>query len=226
MLAAAILHAAKYSHRAGSHSQGATGSSSFASAGSDLLTDLKCFRRGYHARMIVPPALWTRGRQEQSSKQATECPISLPVYRVLALNSAPCGQVLLLPARAGEPFGRPAFKPTAAYASSSGFPERLSARIRLIIPQNVPLEHAAHRAACLRRPRTRDSCPRKGDIVAVIGGGPLGLMILHVAALAGFKTISTSHDASRSRAPTRRHVCRRSLHLRRGHRETRRSHSR
>ena len=37
--------------------------------------------------------------------------------------------------------------------------------------------------------------PRKGDVVAVIGGGPLGLMILHVAALAGFETIAiVKHD--------------------------------
>jgi L-iditol 2-dehydrogenase len=35
-----------------------------------------------------------------------------------------------------------------------------------------------------------DSHPRTGDTVAVIGGGPLGLMILHVAALAGCETIA------------------------------------
>ena len=37
--------------------------------------------------------------------------------------------------------------------------------------------------------------PRPGDTVAVIGGGPLGLMILHVAALAGYETIAiVKHD--------------------------------
>ena len=34
-----------------------------------------------------------------------------------------------------------------------------------------------------------------GDTVAVIGGGPLGLMILHVAALAGYEVIAlVKHD--------------------------------
>ena len=40
-----------------------------------------------------------------------------------------------------------------------------------------------------------DSQPRAGDTVAVIGGGPLGLMILHVAALAGYEVIAiVKHD--------------------------------
>jgi L-iditol 2-dehydrogenase len=40
-----------------------------------------------------------------------------------------------------------------------------------------------------------DSHPRRGDTVAVIGGGPLGLMILHVAALAGYRVIAlVKHD--------------------------------
>jgi L-iditol 2-dehydrogenase len=55
----------------------------------------------------------------------------------------------------------------------------------------VPLEHAAltEPLACAVH-GFEDSNPRKGDIVAVIGGGPLGLMILHVAALAGYETIA------------------------------------
>ena len=35
-----------------------------------------------------------------------------------------------------------------------------------------------------------DSLPRPGDQVAIIGGGPLGLMILHVAALFGCEVIA------------------------------------
>jgi L-iditol 2-dehydrogenase len=40
-----------------------------------------------------------------------------------------------------------------------------------------------------------DSRPRPGDTVAVIGGGPLGLMMMHVAALAGCEVIAVvKHD--------------------------------
>ncbi len=60
----------------------------------------------------------------------------------------------------------------------------------------MPLEHAAltEPLACAVH-GFEDSRPRKGDIIAVIGGGPLGLMILHVAALAGYETIAlVKHD--------------------------------
>ena len=69
-------------------------------------------------------------------------------------------------------------------------------RTRLQVPADVPLEHAAltEPLACAVH-GFEDSSPRKGDIVAVIGGGPLGLMILHVAALAGYETIAiVKHD--------------------------------
>jgi L-iditol 2-dehydrogenase len=64
------------------------------------------------------------------------------------------------------------------------------------VPNHVPLEHAAltEPLACAVH-GFEDSRPRVGDTVAVIGGGPLGLMILHVAALAGCKTIAiVKHD--------------------------------
>jgi len=64
------------------------------------------------------------------------------------------------------------------------------------VPDHVPLEHAAltEPLACSVH-GFEDSRPRSGDTVAVIGGGPLGLMILHVAALAGCETIAiVKHD--------------------------------
>src|SRR6201986_992693 len=55
-------------------------------------TDLKVFRRGYHARMIVPPALFGHelaGTVVEAGEGVTEF---APGHRVVALNSAPCGQ--------------------------------------------------------------------------------------------------------------------------------------
>ena len=54
-------------------------------------TDLKVFRRGYHARMIVPPALFGHelaGTVVEAGKGVYDFS---PGDRVLALNSAPCG---------------------------------------------------------------------------------------------------------------------------------------
>jgi L-iditol 2-dehydrogenase len=113
--------------------------------------------------------------------------------------------------------------------SSSSIPERIVAKNTLIIPENVPLEHAAltEPLACAVH-GLEDSYPRKGDIIAVIGGGPLGLMILHVAALAGYETISiVKHDgqveAARQLGAT--HVVQASI-VRKGHSRNARPHSR
>jgi len=55
-------------------------------------TDLKVFRRGYHARMIVPPALFGH-EQAGTVVEVGEGVEGFPNgCRVVALNSAPCGQ--------------------------------------------------------------------------------------------------------------------------------------
>jgi L-iditol 2-dehydrogenase len=83
-----------------------------------------------------------------------------------------------------------------AYAEFIRIPARIVAKNTLKIPEHVALEHAAltEPLACAVH-GFEDSRPRKGDTVAVIGGGPLGLMILHVAALAGYEVIAiVKHD--------------------------------
>ncbi len=158
-------------------------------------TDLKVFRRGYHARMIVPPALFGHelaGTVVQSGEGVTEF---APGQRVVALNSAPCGKCYFC-LRDQENLCDDLLFNNGAYAEFIRIPARIVAKNTLRVPDNVPLEHAAltEPLACAVH-GLEDSRPRKGDIVAVIGGGPLGLMILHVAALAGFETIAlVKHD--------------------------------
>jgi L-iditol 2-dehydrogenase len=158
-------------------------------------TDLKVFRRGYHARMIVPPALF--GHELAGTVvEAGEGVVDFsPGDRVVALNSAPCGNCYFC-LRGQENLCDDLLFNNGAYAEFIRIPERIVAKNTLVIPENVPLEHAAltEPLACAVH-GLEDSRPRKGDIVAVIGGGPLGLMILHVAALAGFETIAlVKHD--------------------------------
>ena len=54
-------------------------------------TDLKVFNRGYHARMIAPPALF--GHELAGVVHETGAGVRgfKPGMRVVALNSAPCG---------------------------------------------------------------------------------------------------------------------------------------
>jgi L-iditol 2-dehydrogenase len=158
-------------------------------------TDLKVFRRGYHARMIVPPALF--GHELAGTVVEAGAGVSdfTTGDRVVALNSAPCGQCYFCQ-RAQENLCDDLLFNNGAYAEFIRIPARIVASNTLHIPDHVPLEHAAltEPLACAVH-GFEDSHPRAGDTVAVIGGGPLGLMILHVAALAGCETIAiVKHD--------------------------------
>jgi L-iditol 2-dehydrogenase len=158
-------------------------------------TDLKVFRRGYHARMIVPPALFGHemaGTVVEAGEGVTDY---APGDRVVALNSAPCGKCYFC-TRDQENLCDDLLFNNGAYAEFIRIPERIVSKNTFIVPENVPLEQAAltEPLACAVH-GFEDSRPRKGDIIAIIGGGPLGLMILHVAALAGYETIAlVRHD--------------------------------
>jgi L-iditol 2-dehydrogenase len=158
-------------------------------------TDLKVFRRGYHARMIVPPALFGHemaGTVVEAGEGVTDY---APGDRVVALNSAPCGKCYFC-SRDQENLCDDLLFNNGAYAEFIRIPSRIVAKNTFVVPENVPLEQAAltEPLACAVH-GFEDSRPRKGDIIAIIGGGPLGLMILHVAALAGYETIAlVRHD--------------------------------
>lgn len=153
-------------------------------------TDLKVFRRGYHARMIVPPALFGH-EMAGTVVEAGEGVVDFkPGDRVVALNSAPCGECYFC-SRGQENLCDDLIFNNGAYAEFIRIPARVVARNTHQVPEHVPLEHAAltEPLACAVHGFV-DSHPRPGDTIAVIGGGPLGLMILHVAALAGYETIA------------------------------------
>jgi L-iditol 2-dehydrogenase len=158
-------------------------------------TDLKVYRRGYHARMIVPPALFGHelaGTVVQVGEGVTDFAMG---DRVVALNSAPCGQCYYC-SRGQENLCDNLLFNNGAYAEFIRVPALIVAKNTLHVPGHVPLEHAAltEPLACAVH-GFQDSHPRPGDTVAVIGGGPLGLMILHVAALAGYNVIAlVKHD--------------------------------
>src|SRR5271154_5459052 len=159
-------------------------------------TDLKVFRRGYHARMIAPPALFGHELAGVVHETGAGVRSFKPGMRVVALNSAPCG-VCYWCVRKQENLCEDLLFNNGAYAEYIRIPARIVARNTLLVPNHVPLEHAAlaEPLACALH-GLEDSNPRPGDIVAVIGGGSLGLMILHVAALAGCKVIAVvKHDA-------------------------------
>jgi L-iditol 2-dehydrogenase len=158
-------------------------------------TDLKVFRRGYHARMIVPPALFGHELAGTVVQAGEGVENFASGDRVVALNSAPCGHCYFC-ARGQENLCDDLLFNNGAYAEFIRIPARIVAKNALHVPDHVPLEHAAltEPLACAVH-GFEDSRPHPGDTVAIIGGGPLGLMILHVAALAGCEVIAVvKHD--------------------------------
>ena len=153
-------------------------------------TDLKVFRRGYHARMIVPPALFGHEMAGTVVEAGAGVVNFAAGDRVVALNSAPCGECYFC-ARGQENLCDDLLFNNGAYAEFIRIPARIVAKNTLHIPDHVPLEHAAltEPLACAVH-GFEDSHAHPGDTVAVIGDGPMGLMILHVAALTGHETIA------------------------------------
>jgi L-iditol 2-dehydrogenase len=159
-------------------------------------TDLKVFRRGYHAKMIQPPALFGHelaGVVAEIGEGVTNFSVG---DRVVPINSAPCGKCYFCN-RDQENLCEDLLFNNGAYAEYFRISERIVAKNTLLVPKHVTLEHAAltEPLACALH-GFEDSNPHPGDTVAVIGGGPLGLMIMHVAALSGCRVIAVvKHDA-------------------------------
>jgi L-iditol 2-dehydrogenase len=159
-------------------------------------TDLKVFRRGYHAKMIQPPALFGHelaGVVAEVGEGVTNFSIG---DRVVPINSAPCGACYFCK-RGQENLCEDLLFNNGAYAEYIRISARIVAKNTLVVPEHVSLEHAAltEPLACALH-GLEESNPRRGDAVAVIGGGPLGLMIMHVAALSGCSVIAVvKHDA-------------------------------
>jgi L-iditol 2-dehydrogenase len=153
-------------------------------------TDLKVFRRGYHARMIAPPALFGHELAGVVHEAGAGVRGFKPGMRVVALNSAPCGACFWC-VRKQENLCEDLLFNNGAYAEYIRIPARIVAKNTLIVPESLPLEHAAltEPLACVVR-GLEETGARRGDSVVVIGAGPIGLMFMHVAQLSGMKVIA------------------------------------
>lgn len=153
-------------------------------------TDLKVFRRGYHARMLVPPALFGHEMAGIVHEVGEGVRAFRPGMRVVALNSAPCGNCFWC-VRGQENLCQDLLFNNGAYAEYMRIPARIVLKNTLIVPESLPLEHAAltEPLACVVR-GLEETGARAGDHVVVIGAGPIGLMFMHVAQLSGMKVIA------------------------------------
>jgi L-iditol 2-dehydrogenase len=153
-------------------------------------TDLKVYQRGYHARMIVPPALFGHELAGVVSEVGPGVRGFKPGMRVVALNSAPCGACFYC-SKHQENLCEDLLFNNGAYAEYIRIPRRIVEANMLAIPKHISFEEAAivEPLACVLR-GLHETKLEIGDTVAVIGAGPIGLMFVQVAKLSGCNVIS------------------------------------
>jgi L-iditol 2-dehydrogenase len=139
-------------------------------------TDLKVYKRGYHAKMIVPPAVFGH----ELSGTISELGVGVVEWevgdRVVVANSVPCGECFFC--RNGqENLCDDLLFLNGAYAESIAVPERLVRRNMLRLRDKTPFHAAAltEPLACVVL-GVQQCEPRAGERALVLGAGPIGLM--------------------------------------------------
>ena len=153
-------------------------------------TDLKVYRRGYHAIMLTPPMPFgheVAGVVSEVGAGVTDFHLG---DRVVALNSAPCDACFFC-THGQQNLCEDLLFNNGAYAEYIRIPARIVEKNTLPVPDEVPLEQAAltEPLACVVR-GLEESGAQAGDTMVVIGAGPIGLMFMHTAALAGVHVIA------------------------------------
>jgi L-iditol 2-dehydrogenase len=153
-------------------------------------TDLKVYRRGYHAMMLKPPIVF--GHELAGTVVAVGSGVTNFAVgdRVVPMNSAPCDACFYCQHGQQNLCENILFN-NGAYAEYMRIPARIVEKNTLLIPENVPLEHAAlsEPLACVVY-GLGETNPQPGDTMVVIGAGPIGLMFIHVGALRGLRVIA------------------------------------
>jgi len=152
-------------------------------------TDLKVYRRGYHAKMLQASADGKMLFGHEVAGVVHEVGTGVSGFKVgdhvVALNSAPC-DVCFFCRHGQQNLCDDLLFNNGAYAEFIRVPTRIVEKNTLHVPEAMPLEHAAltEPLACVMR-GLEESGARAEDSMVVIGAGPIGLMFIHAAALVG-----------------------------------------
>jgi L-iditol 2-dehydrogenase len=144
-------------------------------------TDVKVFRRGYHAKMIIPPALFGHemaGDIVAVGEGITKFRVG---QRIVAANSAPCDRCFFCRHNQQNLCEDLLFN-NGAYAEFMRLPERIVRTNTYAIPNQLAYKDAAlvEPLACVLR-GLHESNVQPGDTIVVMGLGPIGLMFVRLA---------------------------------------------
>ena len=154
-------------------------------------TDLKVWKRGYHARMITPPAVFGHELAGIVETLGSDVNGGLKVgARVVPSNSAPCN-VCLFCRKGQSNLCEDLLFNNGAYAEYIRIPGRIVRQNMLVIPEHVSFQDAAmvEPLACVLR-GIHETNIQPGDTTVVIGCGPIGLKFIRVLANRGVKVIA------------------------------------
>jgi L-iditol 2-dehydrogenase len=158
-------------------------------------TDLKVFLRGYHERMIKPPAVF--GHEFAGEVVLSKHGRFSPGNRVVAANSAPCWGCYFCDLNKPNLCSDLLFV-NGAYAEYILVPARIVAQNCLALPADLPAAKAAmvEPLACAVK-GVADVKVGEKESVLIIGAGPLGLMLARLCVLAGAEVTSVDDQSDR-----------------------------
>ena len=160
-------------------------------------TDVKVYRRGYHARMIRPPAVF--GHEMAGTIEAVSADVEgwHIGQRVVIANSAPCGVCYYCRRNLTELCEDLLFL-NGAYAQSIVVPARVVAKNLHQLPDHVAFDEAALSEPLACVVRGMDEMPvEAGETVIVLGLGPIGLLFVQLCKLAGARVLAVGRRAAR-----------------------------
>jgi L-iditol 2-dehydrogenase len=153
-------------------------------------TDLKVYRRGYHAKMLTLDRLFGHEVAGTVVEVGEGVRGFVVGERVVPLNSAPCDKCFYCAVGQQNLCEELLFN-NGAYAEFIRVPARIVEKNTLKLPEGMPFEHAAltEPLACVMR-GLEESQVKAGQTAIVLGAGPIGLLFVHAASLAGLHVIA------------------------------------
>lgn len=171
-------------------------------------TDLKVFKRGYHAKMIVPPAVFGHELagevvEVQGPKSKVQGQPWAVGDRVVVANSAPCDACDAC-ARGQQSLCDDLLFLNGAYAESIVVPARLVEKNLLRLQPGTAFRDAAltEPLACVVQ-GVEESQLAAGQRVLIIGAGPIGLMFVALAKQLGCEVAVAGRGEARLAAARR-----------------------
>jgi L-iditol 2-dehydrogenase len=166
-------------------------------------TDLKVYKRGYHAKMIVPPAIFGHELSGTISELGSDVVGWKLGDRVVVANSAPCSECLFCRNHQENLCDDLLFL-NGAYAESIVVPGRLVQKNLLRLRDSTPFAAAALTEPLACVVLGVEHCKvEAGQRALVIGAGPIGLMFVRLLAHRGCEVEAAGRGEGRLAAAKR-----------------------